>query len=100
VFRPDRPITRVEAIVALANGIKLPRSSGAISYRDADEIPAYARDPVVAATDGGLVVTYPDRSLLAPRRDLTRAEAAALIHQALASTGRVEKISSPYIARP
>jgi hypothetical protein len=100
VFRPDRPITRVEVIVALANGLKLPRSSNPLPYRDADEIPAYARDPVAAATGAGLVVTYPDPALLAPRRELTRAEAAAFIHQALASSGRVEKISSPYIARP
>jgi hypothetical protein len=104
VFRPDRPITKVEALVTLANGLRLPRpaSSEGVSrlFRDAGDIPPYALEAVAAATSAGLVVNYPDPALLAPKREITRAEAAALIHQALASSGKVERISSPYIARP
>ncbi len=101
VFRPGEPIKRVEALVALSNGLKLPRSTDTESlttiYTDSQEIPRYAREAIATATKAGLVANYPEVGVLAPNRDLTRAEAAAFIHQALASSGQVDKISSPYI---
>ncbi|MBR8831448.1 MAG: hypothetical protein N5P05_000933 [Chroococcopsis gigantea SAG 12.99] len=103
VFRPGEPIKKVEALVALSNGLKLPRPASPESittiYKDNQDIPRYARESVATATQFGLVASYPDTNILAPNRDLTRAEAAVIIHQALVNSGRVEKISSPYIVQ-
>lgn len=73
-------------------------------YADAQKIPLYAVDPIATATQAGMVVNYPDRRLLNPDRSATRAEIAALIHQALVHQGRLTPLTdSPaaeYIVDP
>jgi uncharacterized surface protein with fasciclin (FAS1) repeats len=97
VFRPNEQIPRVQGIVALSNGLGL--SGGDTStlstyYNDASAIPNYAVGSVAAATQGNLVVNYPNVKQLNPQQSLTRAEAAALLYQALARQGRVQPIAS------
>ncbi|MHC5611426.1 MAG: fasciclin domain-containing protein [Nostoc sp.] len=100
VFLPNQQIPRVQGIVALANGLGLTTSStGASSdlstyYTDASSIPNYAVNSVTAATQSNLVVNYPDIKQLNPQQPLTRAEAAALLYQALAKQGRIQPIAS------
>jgi hypothetical protein len=104
VFRPEQPLTKVEALVALSNGLRLPVQPSPEQvlrlYQDADSIPKYAIERVAKATTTNLVVNHPDRQLLTPQKMLTRAESAALIYQALVSVGAAEKITSPYIVQP
>jgi uncharacterized surface protein with fasciclin (FAS1) repeats len=97
VFRPNQEIPKVQGIVALSNGLGL--SGGDTStlntyYNDASAIPDYAVGSVAAATQGNLVVNYPDVKQLNPQQSLTRAEAAALLYQALVKQGRVQPIAS------
>ncbi|QMS87470.1 fasciclin domain-containing protein [Nostoc edaphicum CCNP1411] len=97
VFRPNQEIPRVQGIVALSSGLGL--SGGDTStlstyYNDASAIPDYAIGSVAAATAGNLVVNYPDVKQLNPQQSLTRAEAAALLYQALARQGRLQPIAS------
>ncbi len=97
VFLPNQQIPKVQAIVALTNGLGL--SGGDTStlstyYNDASAIPEYAAGSVAAATQGNLVVNYPDVKQLNPQQPLTRAEAAALLYQALARQGRLQPIAS------
>ncbi|MGF1936532.1 MAG: fasciclin domain-containing protein [Nostoc sp. ChiQUE02] len=97
VFRPNQEIPRVQGIVALSNGLGL--SGGDTStlstyYNDASAIPDYAVTSVAAATQGNLVVNYPNVKQLNPQQSLTRAEAAAFLYQALAKQGRVQPIAS------
>ncbi|MEH2248034.1 fasciclin domain-containing protein [Nostoc sp.] len=100
VFRPNQEIPRVQGIVALASGLGLtPSTTGASSdlstyYNDASSIPNYAVNSVTAATQSNIVVNYPDIKQLNPQQSLTRAEAAALLYQALAKQGRVQPIAS------
>ncbi|MCC5602603.1 fasciclin domain-containing protein [Nostoc favosum] len=100
VFRPTEQIPKVQAIVALTNGLGLTASStGASSdlstyYTDASAIPNYAVSSVTIATQSNIVVNYPDIKQLNPQQPLTRAEAAALLYQALARQGRVQPIAS------
>ncbi|MEH2235749.1 fasciclin domain-containing protein [Nostoc sp.] len=100
VFRPNQQIPRVQAIVALTSGLGLTSSSTGTSsdlstyYNDASSIPDYAVSSVTAATQSNIVVNYPDVKQLNPQQPLTRAEAAALLYQALAKTGRVQPIAS------
>ncbi|MCC5665564.1 fasciclin domain-containing protein [Nostoc sp. CHAB 5784] len=100
VFRPTEQIPKVQAIVAVTNGLGLTASStGASSdlstyYTDASAIPNYAVNSVTIATQSNIVVNYPDIKQLNPQQPLTRAEAAALLYQALARQGRVQPIAS------
>ncbi len=103
-FQPKQQIPKVQAIVALANGLGLqapadPDQTLAV-YQDAAQIPAYAKNAVAAATEAGLVVNHPDVAVLNPNKMVTRAEVAALIHQAMVKEGKAEKINSQFIVEP
>ena len=104
VFVPAQQIPRVQAFVALVTGLGFtpPANSAQILsiYKDADQIPNYAKDKMAAATQAGLVVNHPDINLLKPAQEATRAEVAALIYQALAKTGKVDKLDSAYVVKP
>ncbi|MBC1238457.1 beta-Ig-H3/fasciclin [Nostoc linckia z18] len=97
VFRPNQQIPKVEAIVSISNGLGLSASDTSVlntSYSDASAIPNYAVSSVAAATQANLVVNYPDVKQLNPQQALTRAEAAALLYQALVRQGRLQPIAS------
>lgn len=106
VFRPQQEIPRVQVLVALASGLNLPTVSSPEQvlgiYNDANQIPNYATESIAAATANGLVVNYPDPKSLNPNRNATRAEVAAIVHQALVRAGKAEPIQSQYAvpARP
>ncbi|MEH2023395.1 fasciclin domain-containing protein [Nostoc sp.] len=97
VFKPNQEIPRVQGIVALSTGLGLTggdTSTLSTYYNDASAIPQYAVGSVAAATVGNLVVNYPDVKQLNPQQSLTRAEAAALLYQALVKQGRLQPIAS------
>jgi parallel beta-helix repeat protein len=107
-FRPMQNLTRVQAIVSLVNGLKL--SGGNLNilgiFRDSEalrigadraQIPSTAINAVAVATKNLLIVNYPEIELLEPHRDITRAEVAACIYQALVASGKELPIASPYI---
>ena len=98
-FRPQRNLTRTEALVALVSGLKLQTDNPDILefYFDRAQIPSYAIDAIAAATQGGLVVNHPHRQRLNPLANIRRAEVAATIYQALVLESRMPVISSPYI---
>lgn len=101
IFRPQQEIPRAQVFVALASGLNLPLPPAPndvlANFSDAAQIPNYAVEKVAAATNSGLVVNYPNTNILEPNRNATRAEVAAIIHQALARAGRVEPIQSQYV---
>ncbi|MEL6383501.1 MAG: S-layer homology domain-containing protein [Cyanobacteria bacterium J06626_18] len=68
-------------------------------YADADQIPDYAVDEIAAATQTGLIVNYPDRTVLNPNEPITRGGVAALIHQALVYQNELEPLPDSSIAR-
>ncbi|MBX9254566.1 S-layer homology domain-containing protein [Desmonostoc muscorum CCALA 125] len=102
-FKPQENISRVQVLVALASGLNLktPTSPNQILsiYKDAKDIPPYASSRIAAATANGLVVNYPNPQILAPNKVATRAEVAAMIHQALVKQGKLKGISSENIVR-
>ncbi|MBF2009112.1 MAG: S-layer homology domain-containing protein [Chlorogloeopsis fritschii C42_A2020_084] len=102
-FKAQKNIPRVEVLVALASGLNLntPTSGTKILniYQDAKEIPAYARNKVAAATENGLVINYPNPKVFAPNKEATRAEVAAMIHQALVLIGRLDRVPSQKIVK-
>lgn len=97
-WEDDQPITRMQALVMLSNRLGLePKgsvNSTLSTYKDAVEIPSYAREGVAAATENRMVVNYPNVRLLMPYQAVTRAGASAFIHQALVYQGQLEPINS------
>ena len=98
-FRPNAPLTKVQAIVALVNGLSLGggRSDVLLAYRDRAQVPSYAIEAVAAATNRQMVVGYPDPYQLNPLSPISRAETTSLVHQALVITGKMSAIASPFI---
>ncbi len=101
-FRPDANLTRVQGLVSLVNGLRL---TGGVPdalriYRDRAHIPPYAIEAVEIATQRRLVVNYPHYDELNPMHEMTRAEMAATVYQALVVQGRAPVVASPYVVRP
>lgn len=63
-------------------------------YQDADKISANAVQNIAAATQANIVVNYPQTNALQPNQNISRGEAAALIHQALVYRGSLPPIDS------
>jgi hypothetical protein len=103
-FRPDKNIPRVEVITALASGLNLKRSARASKtlqlYTDRTKVPKWAVDKVAAATEAGIVVNHPKRTLLQPNKAATRAEVAVMIYQAMAKKGQLPAKASEYVVKP
>jgi hypothetical protein len=101
-FRGSQNLTKIQAIVSIVNGLKLRRGNPNILaiYRDRAQIPNYATNAVAVATQNLLIVNYPETELLEPLKDISRAEVAALIYQALVASGKQKAIFCPYIVNP
>ncbi|HEY9846727.1 MAG TPA: S-layer homology domain-containing protein [Candidatus Caenarcaniphilales bacterium] len=103
-YQPEEEIPRVQALVALANGLGLkPQDSPEQTlqaYEDATQVPRYAADEVAAATEAGLVVNYPEPKTLNPNQRATRADVAGFIYQALVKGGQANRIESEYVVQP
>jgi parallel beta-helix repeat protein len=101
-FRPMQNLTKIQAIVSMVNGLKLDGGNPNVLnvYRDRVQIPSYATNAVAVATQKLLVVNYPQTDQLEPLKEITRAEVAVLIYQALVASGKEKAISCPYIVQP
>ena len=101
-FRPGQNLTRIQALLSLVGGLGLGggRPDTLNIYSDRAQIPTYATNAVATATYSRLVVNFPQIDRLNPLRDVTRAEVAALIYQALVYRGEATPINSPYIVIP
>lgn len=123
-FGLDQPITRLEVLVALSNGLGIEKlgQPGEVlnayaaglgiaqpvgetepllsAFSDQGEIPVWARDAIAAATHYQFVINYPNVQQLHPGRNATRAEIVAMAHQAMVLTGKANPIASTYVAAP
>lgn len=98
-FNPTQNLTRLQALVALVEGLNLQATTVnpttlAQYFEDAGNIPAAVRPQVAAAIENRLVVNYPNLRRLNPNAAATRGEIAAFVHQALVATGQLAPISS------
>ena len=105
-FRPLENIPRYQVLVTLASGLDLKPTQDPEAilqqYGDGTDIPDWAKQQVAAAIEAGLAVNRPDfeSNALNPNQSATRAEVAAMIHQALVQTGKLEPIESEYLLKP
>ncbi len=98
-FSPNQNVQRLQVIVSLVNGLKLPsaQSDALLCYSDRNTILDYARTAVATATLQKIVVNYPNPKQIEPSRFATRAEVAAMVYQALVAIKKFPPIKSPYI---
>lgn len=105
-FRPLENIPRYQVLVTLATGLGLEPSQDTEQilqkFSDGANMPDWAKQQVAAAIEAGLMVNRPDypQDSLMPNEPATRAEVAAMIHQALVENGRLEPLESEYILNP
>ena len=101
-FRPNDPMIRAQALVALVNGLRLGEgmTSELSVYTDRAQVPPYGVEEVAIATRRSIVVNYPDVAELRPMHPITRAETTALVYQCLVNLGRMQPRTSPYIVQP
>ncbi|MDJ1176115.1 glycoside hydrolase family 10 protein [Roseofilum capinflatum] len=103
-FQPTDRLTRLQALLALSNGLKyepqnLVEMTLNETFEDADQIPEYARSPIAAAAEHSLVVNYPDVTQLRPNAIATRAEIVSMIAQARQTENSVSPVPDQYIAK-
>lgn len=104
IFQPDQPMPRLQVLVSLVNGLRVqsptdPEQAVQV-YQDNSLIPDWALASTAAATEAGIVVNHPNPATLNPNKPATRAEVAAMIHQALVAAGTLQPVQSNYIVRP
>lgn len=95
-FRPEAKVTRLQVMLALANGLNLKSSSSPDrvlqDYPDAAQVPPWARTALITALEANLMVNYPNAKRLEPNRDATRAEVIAMLRQTLVYTGQLSPL--------
>ncbi|KAF3883875.1 MULTISPECIES: DUF1565 domain-containing protein [Nostocales] len=98
-FRPHLNMNRLQIIVSLVNGLEFKTDNFTASnvYTDWEKVPESKKREIVIATQRRIVVNFPNPKHLNPNRDVTRAEVAVMVYQALVDIGQEEAIDSPYI---
>jgi S-layer homology domain len=95
-FAPEQRIPKAQALISLASGLKLDPPANVDTslsiYRDANDIPDYAKSGIAAATQKTLVVNYPNVAFLNPNDVATRADVAAFVYQALVNQGKMAEL--------
>lgn len=93
LFRPDQQIPLYQLQVALASGLNLQPPAAPdqtlAKFQDVRDLPKWAQGKVAAAVDSGIITGFPSAQQLTPNRVATRADAAALLYQALVKEGRI-----------
>ncbi len=100
-FSPNQVIPRYQMQISLAKGLNLPlptdkeRDNVLSKFDDAKKMPGYARAKIAAAVNSELVVKDNTVGKLSPLQNATRADAAALIYQALVKEGKIKPNLTP-----
>ena len=77
-FKADSYITRAELCAILDRALKPAPTKQKLNFKDAKEVPAWAKDAVARAVAAGLLRGYGDNTLR-PKAQVTRAEMAAVL---------------------
>ena len=92
-FMPNHNVTRVEALCALSKGIncspvdKCKAQEILSQYTDGSKIPEWAQIPVATALEKGALNNSPSPKTIAPFKDATRADIAAMLQNIRVSAG-------------
>ncbi|MFC5470370.1 InlB B-repeat-containing protein [Cohnella suwonensis] len=87
-FKPNLTVTRAQFAVMLMNAIKPAGATEELAFKDASQIPAWAKNAVAEAKQAGIITGYDDGTFR-PNAEVTRVEMAAMIVKALDLTVEV-----------
>jgi hypothetical protein len=92
-FNPTQKLNRIDVLITLAKGLnyKFTGSTEDILsvYSDASSIRSEHRKFIAALTENKVIVNYPNKKLLNPKKVATRADVCALLYRAMVSAGEV-----------
>lgn len=84
-FYPENSMTRAEFAVMISNYLKLSAEESSLDFKDADQIPSWARKHVAAMADAQIISgkKADDGVYFAPNDSITRAEVIAILARTL-----------------
>ncbi len=101
LFKPNKPITRAEALTILSKGINCPMDECKANeilgqYCDASTVPCWAKIPIAKAIQSGAMTDFPCPNMIAPNKDAQRAEIASMLENVRVALGysKVDKVTS------
>ncbi len=91
-FKPSLPVSRAEALTAMAHGIKCDMDSCQAQtilsqYKDGCKVPQWAQIPVAKALQAGLLKDSPNCNVIDPCNDASRAEIASMLQSTRIAAG-------------
>ncbi len=91
-FMPKHPVTRAEALTALAHGINCDidscKAKSILSqYCDGDKVPSWAEIPVAKALETGVLKDTPSPNMINPNKDASRADIASMLQTVRVAAG-------------
>ena len=92
-FMPNHNVTRAEALCALSKGVKCPdmdkcKAQEILSkYCDGNTVPEWAQIPIAIALDKGALNNSPNPNTIAPFKDASRADIAAMLQNIRVAAG-------------
>lgn len=92
MFKPSLPVSRAEALTAMAHSIKCDmdcsQAQSILSqYTDGCKVPEWAQIPVAKALQAGLLKDSPNCNVIDPCNDASRAEIASMLQTTRVATG-------------
>ncbi len=91
-FRPNAPVTRVEALTSIAKGMtcdidKCKADEILSRYADGNKIPDWARIPVAKSLENGALKDSPTPNMILPNKDASRADVASMMQTVRVALG-------------
>lgn len=91
-FKPSLPVSRAEALTAMAHGIKCDMDCAQAQtilsqYTDGCKVPQWAQIPVAKALQAGLLKESPNCNVIDPCNDASRAEIASMLQSTRIAAG-------------
>lgn len=96
MFKPNQPVTRAEAMVALAKGIPCDmdncKAEQILSkFCDGNKVPAWAKIPVAKAIETGALKDVPNPNEIQACKDASRADVASMLEAVRCAMGYSKK---------
>ena len=96
MFKPNKPVTRAEAMVTLAKGIPCEmdncKADQILSkYCDGNKVPAWAKIPVAKAIESGALSDIPNSNEIQACKDASRADVASMLESVRVAMGYSKK---------
>jgi len=96
MFKPNKPVTRAEAMVTLAKGIPCEmdncKAEEILSkYCDGNKVPSWAKIPVAKAIESGALKDVPNPNEIQACKDASRADVASMLEAVRCAMGYSKK---------